>query len=407
MVIVKNARNLRTNELSPSIRIETKGITSVTKAGSGEDASAKKDTVEPAAVAFKTDTDISRRKGGRGRHERDLEKWNSSSISSLSSTTADIDLNAEAASRAGKTSWDQFAVNERLFGLKTDFDEEIYTTPLGKHVLPPEELRRREAEAGRLALEITKRGASGPMTTHQAEERGLCIPADDDMNEEDRYGAVIRSTQAASVSTEEPTPVRKSSIDSLGELPAQAGGATSPIRRRKSLVEQVSEDMTLAMNQMLLARQQAASLNPNAPEFCPDAKAPEFSPQQYQQQQPQVNPYAIPGMPSEYDAQIYAAMLSQYYYQYDPYAINLHLHATYGSAQYSPPHPQHGYHRQHAHGGASYYQQHNPRGYHQHQPSATAQTGHYDPSWQQRPQHEAPSSNKSTAKGDSQKPPEQ
>jgi PAB1-binding protein PBP1 len=29
-------------------------------------------------------------------------------------------------------SWDQFAANEKLFGLKTDFDEELYTTRLDR-----------------------------------------------------------------------------------------------------------------------------------------------------------------------------------------------------------------------------------------------------------------------------------
>lgn len=36
------------------------------------------------------------------------------------------------ASGGGGGSWDQFAANEKLFGLKTDFDEELYTTRLDR-----------------------------------------------------------------------------------------------------------------------------------------------------------------------------------------------------------------------------------------------------------------------------------
>lgn len=33
----------------------------------------------------------------------------------------------------GTAEWDQFAVNEKLFGVKTDFDENKYTTELDKN----------------------------------------------------------------------------------------------------------------------------------------------------------------------------------------------------------------------------------------------------------------------------------
>ncbi len=49
--------------------------------------------------------------------------------------------------------WDQFAVNEKLFGVKTDFNEDLYTTKLDKN---SEEYKRREKEAARLAREIEK-----------------------------------------------------------------------------------------------------------------------------------------------------------------------------------------------------------------------------------------------------------
>lgn len=50
-------------------------------------------------------------------------------------------------------SWDQFAANEKLFGLKTDFDEEIYTTTLNRSAPG---YKDREKRAIKMANEIQK-----------------------------------------------------------------------------------------------------------------------------------------------------------------------------------------------------------------------------------------------------------
>ena len=52
---------------------------------------------------------------------------------------------------SGNTSWDQFATNEKLFGVKTDFDENIYTTKLDRS---GPNFKEREREAQRIANEI-------------------------------------------------------------------------------------------------------------------------------------------------------------------------------------------------------------------------------------------------------------
>src|SRR3990167_6875491 len=52
-----------------------------------------------------------------------------------------------------QTNWDQFSINEKLFGVKTSFDEEIYTTKLDKS---SDFYRKNEADAARLAEEITR-----------------------------------------------------------------------------------------------------------------------------------------------------------------------------------------------------------------------------------------------------------
>ena len=212
--------------------------------------------------------------------------------------------------------------------MKTDFDEAHYTTPVGREKLRPEEYRKRELEAEKLAKEIlTKSGT--PMTVHIAEERGLLLP--DDMDEEERYGSVVR--RVSIVSTEDHTsPPRKSSIASLGEKTQTSQQITSSASnlRRKSIVEQVSEDMNSAMKGILEDRQRRkSSLNPDAPEFSLNANAPEYSPQTDSESQQQYNnPYAHYHMIDYSDPQVMNAMMNAYY-AYDPYAMNAYYTATY------------------------------------------------------------------------------
>ncbi|KAF2615508.1 hypothetical protein F2Q70_00009968 [Brassica cretica] len=81
--------------------------------------------------------------------------------------------------------WDQFKVNQERFGVKSTFNEEMYTTPLDRG------LRTRELEekAGEIAREI-----EGEKTgdLHVAEERGLQVNEKFDTDEEAKYSAVHR-----------------------------------------------------------------------------------------------------------------------------------------------------------------------------------------------------------------------
>ncbi|MBE3050475.1 hypothetical protein IMZ48_49870 [Candidatus Bathyarchaeota archaeon] len=61
--------------------------------------------------------------------------------------------------------WDQFAANEELFGLQTDYDENMYTTSINKS---HPQYRERMAAADRKAREIERSTAA---TSHVAEER--------------------------------------------------------------------------------------------------------------------------------------------------------------------------------------------------------------------------------------------
>ena len=80
--------------------------------------------------------------------------------------------------------WDQFKANEERFGLKSDFNEEMYTTKIDRS---GPMYRLREIEAERKVREIEGDLSSN---SHMREERGLEIE-DDGHNEEDKSVIVI------------------------------------------------------------------------------------------------------------------------------------------------------------------------------------------------------------------------
>jgi hypothetical protein len=80
-------------------------------------------------------------------------------------------------------------VNEKLFGVKTNFDEDVYTTKLDRSAA---DFKERERKAQKIANEINGGATNNP---HIAEERNLNVD-DSGVNEEDKYGAVIRGTGA-------------------------------------------------------------------------------------------------------------------------------------------------------------------------------------------------------------------
>ncbi|RIA96057.1 hypothetical protein C1645_755905 [Glomus cerebriforme] len=131
-----------------------------------------------AGSGFRTDTDISGRSEIR---ERELHKWTPDESGELMKGLED-DINSDS----GNTSWDQFAANEQLFGIKTDFNEEIYTTKLDRSRA---DFKERERQAIAIANEITR---SSTTNVHLLEERGFIVE-ESQMDEEERYGAVVRN----------------------------------------------------------------------------------------------------------------------------------------------------------------------------------------------------------------------
>ena len=86
-----------------------------------------------------------------------------------------MDLSLEQSEGA----WDQFQANEKRFGLRTDYDENIYTTRIDKS---NPRYRQQEAEAARIAREIEGTSVDNP---HVREERGL-RNEDDEFDEEEK-----------------------------------------------------------------------------------------------------------------------------------------------------------------------------------------------------------------------------
>ncbi|CAN0404704.1 unnamed protein product, partial [Hapterophycus canaliculatus] len=66
----------------------------------------------------------------------------------------------------GVGKWDQFAANEKLFNVKSTFDENLYTTPLDTGSLSREQMARAE----RMAAEIEGKTSSN---IHMREERNM------------------------------------------------------------------------------------------------------------------------------------------------------------------------------------------------------------------------------------------
>lgn len=125
---------------------------------------------------FMTDSAISASRTGR---ERVLQPW-------VGPSNDGLDMSLEGPASGG--TWDQFAVNERQFGIKSTYDESIYTTTIDKS---HPQYKERVAAAERKAREIERSAAA---TAHVAEERVMDFSGGDGAgpDEEDKYSGVKR-----------------------------------------------------------------------------------------------------------------------------------------------------------------------------------------------------------------------
>ena len=117
--------------------------------------SAAAETALAGRDAFRTDTDIS---GVGHRDQRELQRWGSNPADGNGAngrseggngTLESLDEGLESTPSKGK--WDQFATNEKLFGARTNFNEELYTTKIDRSAA---DFKAREMKAIKLANEI-------------------------------------------------------------------------------------------------------------------------------------------------------------------------------------------------------------------------------------------------------------
>jgi PAB1-binding protein PBP1 len=123
---------------------------------------------QAAAPAFRTDVEIS---GNLNMRERELQPWQPSADTV-------VDMSLEDSTRSGE--WDQFAANEALYNVKSDYDENLYTTAINRS---DPDYRRKAAEAERIAREIER---SAPVNSHVAEERRMNADKDAGVDEEEK-----------------------------------------------------------------------------------------------------------------------------------------------------------------------------------------------------------------------------
>jgi PAB1-binding protein PBP1 len=142
--------------------------------------------VSVGSEGFRTDTDIS---GAQGGMVRELTPWTPDEDVPLPNHLENT-FNTKKGGGSG-SSWDQFATNEKLFGVRTTFDEELYTTRLDKS---SKDYQLKERKAAREAAEIMAQAGSSS-NFHVLEERGQIDSLDYD--EEDRYVLVLGMIQCA------------------------------------------------------------------------------------------------------------------------------------------------------------------------------------------------------------------
>lgn len=223
------------------------------------------------AAGFQTDSEI-------GSHmksltlERELLKWGDSNHVPNDDSS---DLNSALEGLAG--GWDQFETNRKLFGVVTSFDEHEYTTRID--TLSPL-YKQRLFDADKLAREIMGESPHGSKSDvsniHLAEERGMVFD-DSQINEEDRYGAVVRSDEPKKFgnNVSDVNYSRKDQHSPRVIMPSSVHSSkviveNSDLVSKQTLPESIAESSE--------KNSFKSKLNPAVPSFIPNPEAVEFIP---------------------------------------------------------------------------------------------------------------------------------
>lgn len=145
-------------------------------------------TIDKSCEHIKVDSEISH--SFARANERELKPWVPDCFGP--STKLEHITSPNLQKKGKSPTFDQFAVNRELFGIVPTYDESQYTTSLDRS---HPEYKWKEAQAEKIAKEIMKIPTKNP---HLAEERGQTLERDssEGLDEESRYGAVIRGPNA-------------------------------------------------------------------------------------------------------------------------------------------------------------------------------------------------------------------
>ncbi|PBP21979.1 LsmAD domain-containing protein [Diplocarpon rosae] len=172
----------KVSDMSNGTPKNTQSTMSFQQKSSGDARGAGKNTGQNGnATPFLTDAAIS---NTRTQGERPLQRWVADGPPDALGS-----LESSRMKPSGGVVWDQFAENERRFGVKTDYDENIYTTTINKN---HPQYKQRLADADRKAREIERSAANN---SHVAEERildNLAAEENGGLDEEDKYSGVRR-----------------------------------------------------------------------------------------------------------------------------------------------------------------------------------------------------------------------
>lgn len=203
------------------------------------------DTLLTGAGGFRTDSDIS---GNLAMRERTLKRWEPAAD--------EVDMSLES-STGDTMGWDQFEANERLFGAKSNYDENIYTTRIDRS---DPSYRQKQAEAARIAREIEGTDVENP---HMREERGLVAPDTGDQDEEAKYSGVQRENKAfpplASGQPNKYTPPARRQPGAQPVVPQKQPSATPVAQPPAIEAGALDKQQTAAAAQVSEAPPQAAS----------------------------------------------------------------------------------------------------------------------------------------------------
>lgn len=176
MVITEDGA-IQLGDVVPSLVVPGADLLEVDASAVKQCSPAELQAAQRRASGFRTDTEISS-SASASSDGRTLQRWDDGGAPETASLEQSTDSGP----------WDQFAANEARFGVKSDYEETMYTTRLDRS---GKDFKSREKEAERLAKEILE---SSTGNVHVAEERNQLDQKD--MDEEDRFGAVVREEHA-------------------------------------------------------------------------------------------------------------------------------------------------------------------------------------------------------------------